>query len=185
MGLTWGLQRFEFVIEKLTTLFFCAWWPLSDLQLWFSRNAFVTPFLDLTEYVYATIGHIVCLTTVSMTILFCIACNGGYSGWVLSASPIFKSLHHHLTFDISSKCNGYMTSIFRDTCVKVTPQSIWIHCKAMVHVWHIIRQKQWDNIRQRALRKRNFVATGFVMKVLWQDHNFVMRCTLNALCLLC
>ena len=39
-------------------------------------------------------------------------------------------------------------------------------------------------IRQRALRKRNFVAMGFVMKVLWQDHTFVMKCTLNALCLL-
>ncbi len=25
---------------------------------------------------------------------------------------------------------------------------------------------------------------GFVMKVLWQDHTFVMNCTLNALCLL-
>ncbi len=25
---------------------------------------------------------------------------------------------------------------------------------------------------------------GFVMKVLWQDHTFVMKYTLNALCLL-
>ncbi len=29
----------EFVMEKLTTLFFCTWWPFSDLQLWFWRNA--------------------------------------------------------------------------------------------------------------------------------------------------
>ena len=32
--------------------------------------------------------------------------------------------------DHSLKFNGYtwyMTSIYRDTCVKVTPQSIWIH----------------------------------------------------------
>ncbi len=27
-------------------------------------------------------------------------------------------------------------------------------------------------IRQRALRKRNFVVKGFVMKVLWQDYTF-------------
>ena len=40
------------------------------------------------------------------------------------------------------------------------------------------------DIRQRALRKGNFVVMGFVMKVLWQDHTFVMKCTLNALCLL-
>ncbi len=40
-----------------------------------------------------------------------------------------------------------------------------------------------DN-RQRALRKRNLVVMGFVMKVLWQDHTFVMKCTLNALCLI-
>ena len=40
------------------------------------------------------------------------------------------------------------------------------------------------NNRQRALRKRNFVAMGFAMKVLWQDHTFVMKCTLNALCLI-
>ncbi len=38
--------------------------------------------------------------------------------------------------------------------------------------------------RQRALRKRNCVAMGFVKKVLWRDHTFVMKCTLNALCLL-
>ena len=38
--------------------------------------------------------------------------------------------------------------------------------------------------RQRALRKRNFVVMGFVIKVLWQDHTFVMKCTLNALCLM-
>ena len=38
--------------------------------------------------------------------------------------------------------------------------------------------------RQRALRNRNLFAMGFVMKVLWQDHTFVMKCTLNALCLL-
>ncbi len=37
---------------------------------------------------------------------------------------------------------------------------------------------------QRALRKRNYVAKGFVMKVLWQDHTFVMKFTLNALCLM-
>ena len=41
-----------------------------------------------------------------------------------------------------------------------------------------------DDTRQRALRKRNFVVMGFVMKVLWQHHTFVMKCTLNALCLL-
>ncbi len=29
----------EFVIENLTTLFFCTWWPFGDLQLRFSRNA--------------------------------------------------------------------------------------------------------------------------------------------------
>ncbi len=39
-------------------------------------------------------------------------------------------------------------------------------------------------IRQRALRKRNFVVMEFVMKVLWQDHTFVLKCKLNALCLL-
>ena len=38
--------------------------------------------------------------------------------------------------------------------------------------------------RQRALRKRNFVVMGFVMKVLWQDRTFVMKCTLNGLCLI-
>ncbi len=43
--------------------------------------------------------------------------------------------------------------------------------------------KYGDN-RQRALRKRNFVVMGFVMKLLWQDHTFVMKCTLNALCLM-
>ncbi len=31
------------------------------------------------------------------------------------------------------------------------------------------------------LRKRNFVVMGFVMKVLWQYHTFVMKHTLNAL----
>ena len=35
--------------------------------------------------------------------------------------------------------------------------------------------------RQRALRKRFFILMGFVMKVLWQDHTFVMKCSLNAL----
>ncbi len=33
---------------------------------------------------------------------------------------------------------------------------------------------QIDN-RQRALRKSNFVVMGFVMKVLRQDHTFVMK----------
>ncbi len=123
----------EFVMEKLTTLFFCTWWPFSDLQLWFSWNAlhdhFFTPdWVGLCR----SIGHKVCPATIFMTILFCIACNGGYSGWVLSASPTFKSLHHYLTFNISSECikfNRYMTSSYRDICVKVTPQSIWIHCR--------------------------------------------------------
>ena len=40
------------------------------------------------------------------------------------------------------------------------------------------------SIRQRALKKSNFVVMGFVTKVLWQDHTFVMKCTLNVLCLL-
>ena len=121
----------EFVIVKLTTLFFCTWWPLSDLQLWFSRNAlhdhvFLPDWAGLCQF-----GHKVSPATVSMTILFCIEWNGGFSGWVLSASLIFKSFHHHLTFDISSGCinfNGYMISRYRDICMKVTPQSIWIHC---------------------------------------------------------
>ncbi len=26
---------------------------------------------------------------------------------------------------------------------------------------------------------------GFLIKVLWQDHTYVLRCTLNALCLIC
>ncbi len=97
-------------------------------------SLWVTTFFHLTGYVCAKIGQKVCPATVSMTILFCLAYNGGYSGWVLSASPISKSLHHHLTFDISSECikfNGYMTSSYRDICVKVTPQSIWIHCSSV------------------------------------------------------
>ena len=34
-------------------------------------------------------------------------------------------------------------------------------------------------IRQRALRKRNFVVMGPVMKVLWQDHTFVIKRTMS------
>ncbi len=34
------------------------------------------------------------------------------------------------------------------------------------------------------LRKCNFVVMGFGTKLLWQYHTFVMKCTLNALCLL-
>ncbi len=36
---------------------------------------------------------------------------------------------------LSSECikfNGYMRSSYRDICVKVTPQSIWIHCKVFL-----------------------------------------------------
>ncbi len=76
-----------------------------------------------------------CLATLSITVLFYIACNGGYSGWVLSQCPISKSLHQPLTFDISGECikfSGHMTSCYRDICMKVTPQSIWIHCRFLM-----------------------------------------------------
>ena len=94
-----------------------------------------------------------------MTVLFCIACDGGYSGWVPSACPIFKSSHHHLRFDISSEClkfNGHRTSNYRDICMKLTPQSIWIHCTYLysIHtVWHLSWQltlMPWQNERIHA-----------------------------------
>ncbi len=53
-------------------------------------------------------------------------------------------------------------------------------CKA-IWLWSLHTQQLDQFNGQRALRKRNFVVKGFVMKVLWQDHTFVMKCTLNAL----
>ncbi len=44
--------------------------------------------------------------------------------FVIEKLTIFKSVHHHLTFDISSECikfNGYTTTEYRDICMKVTP----------------------------------------------------------------
>ena len=64
--------------------------------------------------------------------------------------------------------------------------SVHWHETCCLHVQHERSQftcRPGSN-RQRALRKRNFVVMGFVMKVLWQDHTFVMKCTLNALCLM-
>ena len=63
------------------------------------------------------------------------------------------------------------------------------------YLTHGVQQNPWmsflykicfgvNSIRQRALKKRNFVVMGFVIKVLWQDHTFVTKCTLNALCLI-
>ncbi len=33
------------------------------------------------------------------------------------------------------KFNGHMTSSYRDICVKVTPKSIWIHCRSYMQQW--------------------------------------------------
>ena len=44
-----------------------------------------------------------------------------------------------------------------------------------------------DLYRQKATHKSPpciFVVMGFVIKVLWQDNTFVMKCTVNALCLM-
>ncbi len=38
-----------------------------------------------------------------------------------------------------------------------------------------LRTEIYGVIRQRELMKRNFVVMGFVMKVTWQDHTFVMQ----------
>ncbi len=72
------------------------------------------------------------MVTVFTAILFCIVYNGGYSGRVLPAYP--KLFHPNLTFDISIesvKFNRHMESGYRDIWTKVTPQSIWNHCKGM------------------------------------------------------
>ena len=37
----------------------------------------------------------------------------------------------NITFDVSSECirfNGHLTGSYRNICMEVTPQSIWIHC---------------------------------------------------------
>ena len=107
------------------------------------------------------------LTTVFITVLFCIVCNGGYSGWVLSACPIFKSVHHHLTFGISSECikfNGHMTSSYQDICMKVTPQSIWIHCSVL----NVMARKSNRNIIPKCRNEYDLccVAKGFLMGIV-------------------
>ncbi len=79
-----------------------------------------------------------CLFTIFMAILICIVINGGYSGWVLSTDLISKSFHLHLTFDISIesvKFKMHRESGYRVICVKITPHSIWIHCKWSFSNW--------------------------------------------------
>ncbi len=53
-----------------------------------------------------------------------------------------------------------------------------------IFLYIVVCQPYWHPNRQRAFRKCSFVVMGYVMKVLWQDHTFVIKCTLNALWLI-
>ena len=53
------------------------------------------------------------------------------------------------------KLSGHMTGGYRDICIKVTPQSIWIHCSGIFYKKHkwtrylswspSILERYWDN----------------------------------------